>query len=81
MPTVHRFGPYRFHFYSNENIQVREPPHVHVVSPHGEAVFWLDPVRLREAWDYTPREIERIRRLVVANQEEILRRWDEHFSE
>lgn len=80
MPVVHRFGPYRFYFYSHENQQTGEPPHIHVVSAHGSASFWLAPVSLREAWGYTPREVERIRRLVVAHREEILRRWHEFFD-
>ena len=46
----------------------------------GEASFWLSPVALREAWGYTPREVARIRRLVVAHREEILRRWHEFFD-
>ena len=81
VPTVHRFGPYRFYFWSHENRETRERPHIHVVSGDGEASFWFSPVAVREAWDYTPREIERIRRLVVAHREEILRRWHEFFGE
>ncbi|MDO8486011.1 MAG: DUF4160 domain-containing protein [Candidatus Limnocylindrales bacterium] len=81
VPTVHRFGPYRFYFWSHENRQTGEPPHIHVVSGDGEASFWLSPVAVRDAWDYTPREIERIRRLVVVHREEILRRWHEFFGE
>jgi hypothetical protein len=46
----------------------------------GEASFWLSPVALREASGYTPREIERIRRVVVAHRQEILRRWHEFFG-
>ena len=48
MPTVHRFGPYRFYFYAHENRDLFEPPHIHVRSGNGAAAFWLDPVRLRE---------------------------------
>jgi len=38
-------------------------------------------VSLRESWGYTPREIARIRRVVAAHREEILRRWNEYFGE
>jgi hypothetical protein len=48
MPVIHRFGPYRFFFYSHENQDTREPPHIHVISGDGEASFWLSPVALRE---------------------------------
>ena len=81
MPVVHRFGPYRFFFYSHENRATREPPHIHVKSADGEASLWLSPVSLREAWDYTPREVERIRRIVIAHREELLRRWNEFFND
>jgi hypothetical protein len=80
-PFVHRFGPYRFYFWSNENRATGEPPHIHVTSPGGEAVFWLTPVPLRERWGYTDREVARIRRIVVAHQEELLRHWREFFDD
>jgi len=81
VPTIHRFGPYRFHFWSNENRPTREPPHVHVDSAGKSAIFWLSPVSLRDAWGYTPRETERIRRIVIAHRSEMLRRWHEFFGE
>lgn len=80
MPVVHRFGPYRFRFWSNENRATREPPHVHVFSATGSASFWLSPVELRASWGYTPHEVARIRRLVMAHREELLRRWNDFFG-
>jgi hypothetical protein len=81
MPVVHRFGPYQFFFYSHENQATREPPHIHVRSGDGAASFWLSPVHFRESGGYTPREIERIRRIAVAHRSELLRRWHEYFDE
>jgi hypothetical protein len=81
VPTIHRLGPYRFFFYANENLATREPPHVHVTSADGEAVFWLEPVSVREARGYTPREIDRIRRIVTGSREMLLRRWHEFFDQ
>ena len=81
VPVVHRFGPYAFYFHSNENQAVGEAPHIHVRSGDGRASFWLQPVRARRVWGYTPREVDRIRRIVVANRELLLRRWDEFFDE
>jgi hypothetical protein len=49
VPTIHRIGPYRFFFYSNENRETFEPPHVHVWSRGKVAILWLAPVSLREA--------------------------------
>ncbi|MFI5042470.1 MAG: DUF4160 domain-containing protein [Acidimicrobiales bacterium] len=80
MPVIFRFGPYRFWFWANENVDVGEPPHVHVRSADGWAVFWLDPVRLRTARGYTAGDIDRIRRIVVARRNEFRRRWFEFFG-
>jgi hypothetical protein len=80
MPVILRFGPYRFSFWANENVEAGEPPHVHVRSADGWATFWLDPVRLRRARGYTAAEIERIRRIVVARRIEFRRRWHEFFG-
>jgi hypothetical protein len=80
MPIIHRFGPYRFFFYANENIGSGEPPHIHIRSGDGSAVFWLDPVRLRRSEGYTAAEIARLRRIVVARRGEFRRRWDEFFD-
>ena len=81
VPTVHRFGPYRFFFWSEENQATGEPPHIHVRSANGLALFWLSPVEFRNSWGYTPREIERIRQLVIAHRAELLRAWHDHFDQ
>lgn len=80
MPTVYRLGPYRFYFYSEENDASHEAPHVHVRSGDGVASFWLVPVRTRDFQAYTPREVERIRRIVVEHRDLLLRRWHEFFD-
>jgi hypothetical protein len=81
MPTVHRFGPYRFHFYANENRASFESPHIHVASATGRAVFWLEPVSLRKNHGYNPTEVERLRRIVVVNRELLLRSSHAFFDQ
>ncbi len=81
VPTVYRFGPYRFWFFSNENRGTNEPAHIHVESAHGWAIFWLRPVSLRDYRGYTPREAERLRRIVTAHRESLVRQWDEFFHQ
>jgi len=81
VPTVHRFGPYRFFFWAEENRETREPPHIHVTSADRHAIFWLSPVERRDSWGYTDREIARIRRLVVDHQAKLLKAWDDFFRE
>ncbi len=39
-PTIFRVGNYRFYFFSREEERI----HIHVVSPDGEAKFWLEPI-------------------------------------
>ena len=81
VPTVHRFGPYRFFFWSHENREIREPPHIHVMSGEAHAIFWLSPVRHRDSWGYTDPEIARIWRLVVAHHTKLLKAWDDFFRD
>ena len=81
MPTVHRFGPYRFFFWAHENRQSREPPHIHVTSGNALAIFWLSPVEHRESRGYTDREIAAIKRLVVAHRPKLLKAWNDFFRE
>ena len=81
MPTVLRFGPYRFYFYSQENRASFEAPHIHVASASGRAVFWLEPVSLRINRGYSSREVDRVRRIVHANREQLLRSWHEFFDD
>ena len=75
MPTVLRSGPYRVYFVSHD---LNEPPHVHVDRDEQSAKFWLAPVQL--AWNdgFSPRELNDIRRLVVAHETAIIEAWDEH---
>ena len=81
MPVIHRFGPYVFFFYSHENRESFEPPHIHVRSGGGEAVFWLEPIRLRKNWGYTRAEVARVHRIVAANSDLRLSHWRRFFDE
>ena len=76
MPTVLRSGPYRFFFYAGDG---GEPPHVHVERGDAEAKFWLDPIRLERSRGFGRKEINRIRRLVEWNLQELLESWNEFF--
>jgi hypothetical protein len=78
LPRPHWADPCQSFIASNR--EANEPPHIHVRSSDGAAEFWLSPVHLRDAWGYTPREIERIRRMVIGNRDQLLRRWHEFFA-
>jgi len=78
MPTVAIKGPYRLFFYSGDS---GELPHIHVEREHMKAKFWLVPVRLHSSGGFSRSEINRIQRLVEDNREDLLRSWNEFFSD
>jgi hypothetical protein len=79
MPTVPGIpGPYRFFFFS---FDCNEPEHVHVRRDRKVCKFWLDPVTLSSNNGFSAKELNRIRKLIVANLDEILMTWEEHCGE
>jgi hypothetical protein len=77
MPTVLRFGGYRFFFFSNET---NEPPHVHVKQAERYAKFWLIPVKLERNIGFRPNETTQLHQIVVEYQQQLMAAWNEHFS-
>lgn len=77
MPTALRIGAYRFFFYAGDR---DEPPHIHIERDENKAKFWLDPVRLQHSGGFGRTEINRIRKLVEENRDDLLRGWDEYFN-
>lgn len=76
-PTVFRVKGWRFYFFANEEPRV----HVHVVSPRGEAKFWLEPiVALAMSRGFSKREIKEIQKIVEKRQNEIQEAWKKFFS-
>ncbi len=65
MPTVKNLpGPYRFFFYS---FDCNEPMHVHVQRENMMCKFWLEPIALSKNRRFSPRELNRIRRIIYDN--------------
>jgi hypothetical protein len=77
MPTIFIKEGFRFFFFSNEG---NEPPHVHVELADGYAKYWLDPISLAQSIGFNARPLRRIRILVDANREDILKTWYDHFN-
>lgn len=72
-----RIGSYRFYFFSREEERV----HVHVISPDGEAKFWLEPtVSLAAYTGLTKRQLIRLQKLTEERKNEIINAWKEHFQ-
>lgn len=76
-PTVLRYKNYRFFFFSREETH----KHVHVVSPEGEAKFWLEPiVALAENRGLSTRHLKEVQRVVERRKDEISTAWHKHFK-
>jgi hypothetical protein len=80
MPVVFRFGNLKFFFYSNEG-NPREPIHIHIRGPSGEAKVWLEPaISIAASRGFNRSELADIIREVAKNRSAIERAWHEHFS-
>jgi len=76
-PTVFRYKNYKFFFFSNEEKRM----HVHVMSPDGDAKFWLEPViALADFVGFSKQQIKEIERMVKAHDKEIETAWKKHFG-
>jgi Domain of unknown function (DUF4160) len=64
MPIVLRIGPYRFYFFPDESNQ---PPHIHSKTGDGECKFWLNPVKLADNKNLSPKTIRTIEKIVFEN--------------
>lgn len=55
--------------------------HVHVISPDGEAKFWLEPhIELAVNKGISPTELNELKRIVEERQNEIRDSWNKHFN-
>lgn len=54
--------------------------HVHVLSPDGEAKFWLQPkIALAKYHRLSPQALHEIERIVEERYDEIREAWKKHF--
>jgi len=76
-PTIFRYRNYRFFFFSREEPRL----HVHVISPDGEAKFWLDPeIELAVSKGLTTAELNELKHIVEERENEIREHWRRHFG-
>ena len=75
-PTIFRERGFRFFFFSREETRL----HIHVVSPDGEAKYWIEPaIELAKNYGYRDADLRRIKAL-IGEQEEVIRdAWKRHF--
>ena len=77
MPTVIKIGAFRFYSFSNES---GEPPHIHIQSDRKLAKFWLDPVTLAKSTRFSSKELRKIEKIVMENENLFLEVWNEYFN-
>jgi hypothetical protein len=76
MPSIKDIpGPYRFYFHS---FDCNEPMHVHARRERATCKFWLDPVTVESTAGFSPRELARIRRVIMEHRLLIQEAWREH---
>jgi hypothetical protein len=76
-PTVFREGPFRFFFFSREEVR----KHVHVLSPEGEAKFWLEPeVAPAVVKGISETSLNRVEGIIRNRREEIVNAWERYFE-
>ena len=77
MPTVFRFGPYRFFFYAGDR---DEPVHIHVERDGKVAKFWVDPCNLENSGGFSRSELSKIQKVVSEYQNTIVEVWHDYFG-
>jgi len=76
-PTVFYIGNYRFYFFSREEERI----HVHVISPDGEAKFWIEPtVSLSAYTGLSKNKLTSLQKIVEEHKNEIVKAWKKHFQ-
>lgn len=77
-PTVFRHGPFRFFFFSREETRM----HIHVISPNGEAKFWIVPeIELARNHRFSSRDLNTLRQLIEEHEDVIRSAWVEYFGD
>jgi hypothetical protein len=75
MPS-RKIDGYLFQFYSSDE---NEPPHVHIKRGGNVTKIWLQTVDVQYNQGYSGPELNKILRLTLEHQAELLEMWNEHF--
>ncbi|MDR4988071.1 MAG: DUF4160 domain-containing protein [Bacteroidales bacterium] len=76
-PTVFRYQNYRFFFFSREENR----QHIHVISPDGEAKFWMKPnAELAQSVGFSKKELNKLTEIIKEKKDEINQSWENHFG-
>ncbi len=76
-PTVFRYKNAKFYFFMREEPRM----HVHVLTPDGEAKFWMEPkIELAKTIKLKPHELNRLKKIIEKRQDEIIHEWNKHHT-
>ncbi|MBU1086876.1 MAG: DUF4160 domain-containing protein [Candidatus Omnitrophica bacterium] len=76
-PTVFKEKNYRFHFFSKEEGRM----HIHVISPDGEAKFWIEPtIALANYSGFSNKQLNLLQKIVEKHKNEIAKKWKKHLK-
>ena len=76
-PTVFKEKNFRFFFFSREEKRI----HIHVVSPDGEAKFWIEPnIELARCVGFSKKQTKMLENVIKENENEIRNSWKGHFG-
>ncbi|MBL0000012.1 MAG: DUF4160 domain-containing protein [Sphingomonadales bacterium] len=77
MPTLLRYGGYRFYFFSHEP---NEPPHVHVDKGNATIKVWLATLEVARNRGFRTHEIAGIIAIIGDHQRMFVEKWHEYFG-
>ncbi len=77
MPTLLRYGGYRFYFFSHEP---NEPPHVHVDKGNATIKVWLATLEVARNRGFRTHEIAGIIAIIGNHQRMFVEKWHEYFG-
>lgn len=73
-PTVFRYKNAKFYFFSREESRM----HIHVLTPDGEAKFWVEPeIELAATIKLKAKEVNRLKKIVEEHRDEIILTWQQ----
>ena len=76
-PTVFKEKNYRFYFFSKEELRI----HVHVISPDGEAKFWIEPIiSLANYSGFSTKQLNFLQKTIERRKNEIIKKWKKHLK-
>ena len=77
MPTLLRYGCYRFYFFSHEP---NEPPHIHVDKGNATIKVWLATLEVARNRGFRTHEIAGIIAIIGDHQRMFVEKWHEYFG-